>query len=61
MHPGICPWPPVVAQVYSNAMDCLSEEDRQLPAVDKLLPMLQVRGAETTPAQYPVHNGHGWL
>jgi hypothetical protein len=29
-------------QVYSNAMDCLSEEDRTLPAVDKLLPMLQV-------------------
>ena len=28
-------------QVYNNAIQCLSEEDRELPAIGKMLPMLQ--------------------
>ena len=30
-----------ISQVYNNAMQCLSGEDRELPAISKMLPMLQ--------------------
>ena len=33
--------PHFVSQVYNNAMQCLSGEDRELPAISKMLPMLQ--------------------
>lgn len=30
-----------IQEVYNNALQCLSSEDRDLPAVEKMLPMLQ--------------------
>ena len=30
-----------IEEVYNNALQCLSSEDRDLPAVEKMLPMLQ--------------------
>lgn len=31
----------VVEQVFNNAMQCLNEEDRSLPAIELMLPLLQ--------------------
>ena len=31
----------VVKEVFHNAVDCLSEEDRNLPAIELMLPLLQ--------------------
>jgi len=45
------------AQVFNNAIQCLSEEDRALPPIEKILPMLQVRTlrvTESTRCQYGI-------
>jgi len=32
---------PLLVQVYNNAMQCLNGDDRDLPAIEKMLPMLK--------------------
>jgi len=53
LHKCCCCCPTLAAdaapQVFNNAVQCLSEEDRALPPILKILPMLQVGLVQALP------------